>query len=207
MSFFTYVPVPDDDDEQSEPTAVPSWVQPSHNEIPVAVPYAKELGRARNVMLVLERADVYAEGVKFILRVEARYPSSMTFAEREALYRALGDRHYWRDRDAMLSDSLRVGLELADGSTVDSLALTGASWEEKPEGFVLGSFGGSGQGGEQFSTTEEGYWLWPMPPAGIAKLHFAFRGIGIDEGCIDIDTAPLIAAASQVLVIPEPLLP
>lgn len=207
MSFFTYVPVPDDHDEQAAPIAVPGWVQPSHNEIPVAVPYAKELGRARNVMLVLERADVYAEGVKFILRVEARYPSGMTLAEREALSRALGDHHLWGDRAAMLRDSLRVGLELPDGTTVDSFNQTGVTWEEKPDGFVLGSFGGAGQGGEQFSTTEEGYWLWPMPPVGTAKLYFAFRGIGIDEGSVDIETAPLIAAASQVLVIPEPLLP
>ncbi|MBC9944114.1 hypothetical protein ICL81_06240 [Leucobacter sp. cx-328] len=206
MSFFTFVPVPDGD-ENTEPVAVPSWVQPSQDEIPVAVPYVRELGRARNVMLVLERADVYTEGVKFILRVEARYSQGMTSAEKAALSRSLGEHHYWGDQEAYLKDALRVGLEFSDGSVVDSFEGPDRPWGEKPQKFVLSSLGGSGEGSEDYSRTEHGFWLWPLPPQGVMKLHYMHRGIGVDEGTVEIDAAPLIEASSRVLAIPNPILP
>jgi hypothetical protein len=41
------------------------------------------------------------------------------------------------------------------------------------------------------------HWLWPLPPAGPLSFAFAWRDEGVEEATVEIDAAPIRAAAAR----------
>lgn len=196
MAFFTYLPaLPEADEDQVQ---IPAWVHPNQDEIPVAVPLVRELARVPGAALFLQRADVYSEGVSFVFTLRVRLSKDLPESQLEKLRGIDGSFGFGRSRvDPNLE--LRLGITLPGGAAVDSFSENRGEWDQKPDGPVLAAMGG-GRGGDLTRwASEMSVWLWPLPASGQATLHFAYRGIGIEEGAIEFDTEPLVAAARHVL--------
>ncbi|QBE47451.1 hypothetical protein [Leucobacter triazinivorans] len=192
MSFFTALT--DRDEPDHEETRVPAWIQPSPDEIPVAVPLVRELASAPGAALFLQRADVYSDGIVFVLRLDVRFSSALSPEQRDQLRGLTGFGH----QPADIGQELRVGFAFADDSRVDSLGDPEANWDREPEGASLTMLGGGGGGDDHRWTAELQAWLWPLPPAGPADLHFVYGRAGIREGSVEIDLGALVAAAEGV---------
>lgn len=197
MSFFAEIPEPDLTQDVREIRKIPAWVQPSNNELPVAIPLTRILARNPGYALSLLRADVFSSGVMFKLRLDMRYRAAATPAQRDDMHRTLELYGMGRGADA---DRVRLGLALPGGVTVDSgLQIGYPSWDKEPGSPVLSIRGGGGGGDEMGSTTSIDAWLWPLPEAGVATMHFACAGLGLAEGSTEIDTRVLLDAVEGVL--------
>ena len=176
----------------------PAWLEPDADEVPVAVPLMRVLAQADGAVLVLRRADVYSEGVRFVVGVHMRLPANATKEERERMRRVAHDYGFGMSGRG-LSGELRLGVELPGGATADTLSRSNIEWDREPEGPSLVSRGGGGGGDEHRWDSRLDAWLWPLPPAGRATLHFVFEGLGIEEGSFEFDTEPLLEAARGVI--------
>lgn len=189
MSFFT--PLPLFEEPQDEEVRVPAWIQPNPDEIPVAVPLVQELASAPGVSLFLQRADVHGDGIVFVLRLDLRFSPALTVEQRDRLRSAAGFGHPHHE----LEQELRIGLEFSDGSRVESLGHPDVSWDAEPAGASLTMLGGGGDDDDHRWTSELRAWLWPLPPAGSAELHFVYGRAGIREGSVPVDLEALVRAA------------
>jgi hypothetical protein len=45
----------------------------------------------------------------------------------------------------------------------------------------------------------QSFWLWPLPPEGSLSFAIAWPEVGIDETVVEVDTAPLRAAAARAV--------
>ena len=64
---------------------------------------------------------------------------------------------------------------------------------------------GGGGGGRH--TSQVGYWVWPLPPPGPLAFVCEWRAVGIPLTRVEVDAAPIIAAARRATVLwalPDP---
>jgi hypothetical protein len=193
--FFAPLPEPDEGEHVSfEP---PEWVQPPWGVLPGLVPLTRMLGRSDNAALVLRGIEAYPQGVRFLLRA--------VIARQGLEHRAW--RHLTEDLmgpgvGASPSDALRLGISYPDGARIE----VGNPWplpEEAPDGAVLTMLGGGGGGGADRYEFSYDAWLWPFPAPGTLTLHYRWTALGIAEGALELDAAPLLAARAQA----QPLWP
>ena len=201
MSFFSNIPAPEPEADDSAEFRAPAWFVPSEDEVPVAVHIGRVLAEQPGVTFVLQRADVYSQGIQFVFLTAVRATSALSRAEFTTLYEAASGS--FRSNDPRRD--LRIGLTLADGARLDSYrGDNGLDWEHAPSGPVFSLGGGGAHGGSHRMSVHSTGWLWPLPAPGQATLHFSYPGLGVDEGSIDIDLPPLVDAAAGVVFIESP---
>jgi hypothetical protein len=143
--------------------------------------------------VALDTLIISRDGVAAWVAAALAYPTGVCFdlvLVRRHRPTSSAAHHPWfmRPGDA---DGPRFGIGFADGrkATVDR-PLGGP--ESRPD-IVLSNQGG---GGSDRRWTGR-MWLWPLPPPGPLTFAFAWAEQGVDETTVDIDAAPLLAAAAR----------
>lgn len=197
MSFFTYLPGEPDKDDTEARTA-PRWWVPSDDEVPVAVPLVRVLGQAQGVAIVLQRADVYSDGIRLVIRTEVRVGRHVTAAAAARFADVSGHAPGLPVSDLSPETALRFGLTLPSGQTLDPWEQR-IDFETEPDGPVLTGSGGGGGGDARRWSGETTLWLWPLPEPGLAIFHTMYQAAGIEERSFELDLRPLVEAAAGVL--------
>lgn len=196
MSFFPEVERP----AEPRPTQVetPIWVRPPSNELPVPVAVTKVLARRPGAALCLRRIDVYRAGCMFALSVRASRHADMTDDQWIDLMDNLQPHRPFRRRGT--DGSLRVGVELPDGSKVigDDMSRRYPFDGAEPDRPQLTMRGGGGGGSADDFDYRIDAWLWPAPQAGSLRLVYDWPALEFSEGSITIETAPLVTAREDV---------
>ena len=196
MSFFPEV------ERSAEPrparVETPIWVSPPANELPVPVAVTAVLARRPGVALCLRRIDVYRAGCVFALSVRASRPADMTDEQWIDLMDNLQPHRPFRR--GLAEGSLRVGVELPDGSKAISGDMShrypfDGTEPDRPQLTMRG--GGGGGTGEDYGNRMNA-WLWPAPQAGSLRLVYDWAALELNEGSITIETTPLITAQENV---------
>jgi hypothetical protein len=197
MEFFAELP-PVPPMERPTPPPVPEWMNAPANQIPVAMPMARRVARAPGVALHLRRLDVYRTGVVIELQLDLRREPGLDLERGTMIGELLHPRGY-RPGPA---GQLRLGVTLADGTRASADGdFRGHPWslQEPPQVPYLAIVGGGGGGDEDHWSSEARAWLWPLPPAGPLRLHYRFDGVGLEEGSVELDAAPIRAASAGVI--------
>jgi len=190
MQFFSERPEGEQDPEPT-PRALPAWIQPPDGEIPVPLAVGRVLARVPSAALLLKRIDVYSSGCEFRIAVAARrdrsQPEERWFDILDVI-QPMG--HHRRRRSGP-----RVGVTLADGRTATGDEDRPSLERDERTGPIVTLRGGGGGGSDQNYEMTYRAWLWPVPPAGALTLHYAWPGLGIDEGGVELDGARVAEAA------------
>ncbi|HJQ73889.1 MAG TPA: hypothetical protein VJ814_03310, partial [Gaiellaceae bacterium] len=104
--------------------------------------------------------------------------------------------------DGLEPEVLRLGVQFSDGrkaTNVDGRMPFGMPGEpdEPPEGPVLFPRGGGGGDGRW----QQGFWVWPLPPAGPLAFVCEWPAAGIPETRNEIDAALVRDAAADAAVL------
>jgi hypothetical protein len=190
-SFFPPDPYGDDGQGFSTPPMDPWW-RPPEDELPVLVPLAERIAVTPQVALVLTSARVFREGVEF--RVDRRHRRG-DLSERDWQLAQWDFHGPWARRE---TGRLRYGVALGDGSKA-LLDEPGPGFGlERPTGYSLRQSDSSGSGSEAFYLTNDGLWLWPLPPEGPLELVAEWPAQGIPETRVVLDGGALRAVAAGV---------
>jgi len=180
--------------DPGERPAIPAWVQPPPDELPVLLPVGEVLARTEGTVLTVSALKVYSTGV--VIRAESimrrRGESAKDWSW--VMHGGFGA----RDDDA--DNRLRWRVELPGGAFAE---LRGFGyerpWDQEPDGWTLGfANGGGGGGGEDRYEQRHGLWLWPLPPPGPIGLVAEWRERGIDESRVTLDGDAVLEAVLRV---------
>ena len=189
MSFFD--DRPEDTPAQPQPPQQlhartgPPWMgRPAEYFLPALLPWTQLLGRSDDTVAALRGVQVWPDSCTFDVVI---------FARRSLL----------GDRPAYLSpardpDGLRFGVLFADGRRATNRDQH--PWQpgqEPPAGPILNPGGG---GGSSFSFHFD-FHVWPLPPAGPLNLIVEWPSRGITETWTELDTAPILTAATEAVEI------
>ena len=199
MSFDDLFRVEVDEPEPEPPTEhqQPQWHGPLSGELPVAMPLGLILARSERGVVAVSHVLVHSSGFKFELVALVRGLSAgethMIFHEQHAGRVVL---------EELPKGFLRFGIELPDGQRVSNLERPWrrATPEQGPSGPVLTQSGSSGTNTSTDTGVEWsfGYWLWPLPAAGVLRLFCEWPIAEIDLTSVEVDTTPLLEAAANV---------
>jgi len=186
VSFFDPLPEPDHEVVRREQ---PPWVAPPSNELGVGVATSLLLARTERVAVALEGGRAFSTGVELRLVVRRR-----PLSDDEEPWEPLDPfaRHP-RVRGRTPKESLRFGVEFADGSKVTHLDPPHPPGPA-PSTPVLWQRGGSGDQHEHSLHL----WLWPLPPSGPVGFVVMWPGEAIPETRHDLDAAIFLDAAARV---------
>lgn len=191
-SFFP--PDPPSDDVGDVPAFEPTpWWRPPEDEVPVLVPLAERIAVTPQLAVLLVCARVYSDGVEF--RVERRFRRG-DLSERDWQLAQWGFHGPLGMGDP---GRLRYGVGLGDGRKVlmDGPG-AGSPFGDPPDGSLTQS-DGSGSGSERFYRTEDGLWLWPLPPEGPLELVMEWPAQDIPESRVVLDGGRLREAAAGAI--------
>ena len=188
VSFFPLDP-PEDENETVESVAAPWW-KPSDGELAVIFPIGETIARNDKVALILTMARVYSNGVELIIDRRIRRGRA-TRLEWQEMQSAIHN-HFARYDP----DRVRYGVVLGDGQQLIS-DLAPGMYGVTPEKHSLNPSGGNGGGGEDIYRFDDGMWLWPLPPEGPLEVVVQWPAFDIPESHVVLDTAPLLARASE----------
>jgi hypothetical protein len=165
--FFDEAPPPAD---VAEPVDVrpPPWTGPPDNVLGRAVDLAAVLARTPTLAIVADAFRAYPTGVRFTLTV--------AFRLRERAY------------PDPFNSRLLLGVGMADGRRARSHL--GDATAGEPVLWQLGGHGGSRR-------AEMDFWLHPLPPPGPMLVVVKWEDAGVDEHAVEVDAAPLVAAAAE----------
>ncbi|MGN6426444.1 MAG: hypothetical protein ACTHMF_06465 [Leifsonia sp.] len=188
MSFFPADP-PDDEPEGADHVPAPWW-KPSDEELPAPFPIGETIALTERVALILTIARVYSNGVELVVERRVRRGDS--------------SRRDWQELQSRMHDHfgrfdperLRYGVVLGDGQKL-ILDLAPGLHGVAPERHALTHTRGNGGGSEDFSTFEDGMWLWPLPPEGPLEVVAQWPAFGVPESHVVLDSAPLRELASR----------
>jgi hypothetical protein len=169
MGFFDDVPAPEER-FRVEAQRQPDWSGPPENMVGGAVALDVVLANTGDAALALSGAVAYPTGVDLRVIGHRRFTGGLVV------------------HDAF--DHLRFGIGLPDGRRV-----LANRWDDDEATARLANRGGSGGG----LTWQWDYWLWPLPSEGTLKIAVAWEDAGIEETVVDIDSAPLRAAAARAV--------
>jgi hypothetical protein len=193
MGFFEPPPPPPPEPEpEVHDWDVPEWMGPPSNW----------LGAPVALQVVLHRSDQLAIAVTGIVAFRTGFMFSV-LTKATAVLEEMEPHWMWRHRrprEGLPDDLLRFGVQFADGRKATNLTsrLHGLDPDEAPDnGPVLSVRSGGGGGG----SWKQGYWLWPLPPAGELSFVCEWPAHGITETRVAIDATPVIAAAEQAVVL------
>lgn len=156
---------PDDEDRTEEPFA-PPWL-PQQNELGLCIPLNRILARSDRGVIAVRSAIVQSNGTSFDLVAAVR-----GLRQHDAA-RLFHEQHMQDPTEGLPDGFVRVGFELADGSTASNIAhsLRHFAPDNEPDRPILIQHGGGGsQGSRGQVVMQPNYWLWPLPPAGPLKL-------------------------------------
>jgi hypothetical protein len=183
MGFFDDIEAPPPRPEPVEHRS-PPWAGPPTNVVPATVALDVLLVRTPDWAAWIAEASVTPHGLEFTITLVGRR------AEPEPS--AMGPLF-----DGALDGAPRFGVGFADGRR----AVSGeAHHPPSPTGdaateIVLWPRGGSGSRRRWART----FWLWPLPPPGPLTLALTWPAEGIDERLVELDSAPLRAAAARAV--------
>jgi hypothetical protein len=192
VSFFEPRPAGDEPDEHVE-YRTPAWREAPDNMLPASAALDVVLAATPEVGVSICGARVYPEGITFGLQLVRRSKSG----EEERYRPPLLFHGPFREGDP------RFGVAFADGRR--------AELHDRPpheDGPPAIRFAGGGGGGSD-RRWEGRFWLWPLPPEGPLTFAFTWPAKGIEETLVEVDSAPLRAAATRALELwpderPEP---
>lgn len=196
MSFIQQFSFSRDEGEPPEEHAQPAWVGPPEGELGVASPLNLVVGRSEQAVVALTQAASYSNGLLLSFVAQARELESRTARD------LFHDQHPQDPREDDLPDGfLRLGVELPGGAKASNLggrrAMLG---EAEPEGPVFLQRGGRGGHGHRTRVSmDHDYWLWPLPQPGPIRVSCEWPIVGIGFSTVELDGAPLVAAAERVV--------
>ena len=171
---------------------LPDWIHKPSDEVGVLVPHAAVIARSKQALVALAGFHVYSKGVEILLMLRTL---SEFVLDDPTGFRELMRRRIDPTNDSLPDTVFRFGVEFSDGRRATSLDRNwfGPDWQTKPPPSIhLGMTGGGG--GAAFDWQ---FWLWPLPPPGVVTLVCEYPHVGIALTRSEIDTAPLLEAASQ----------
>ncbi len=177
--------------EPDEPPAPPVWDKPD-GAIGVLAADQFVLGRSDDAAIAITGLTAFTTGFEFtltaLLRRHDRHGRTFHFNLR---------RPYLED-DGLPDEFIRLGLQFADGTVATNLDRSPFDLEGiEPVGPLLWERGGGG-GGRRY---DQGYWVWPLPPAGPLTFVCAWPAKGIPESRAEIDAQPILDAATRATVL------
>lgn len=180
MSFFDALPAPE---PPAEPEyRPPPWAVPPENVLPRAVALDAVLARSDDGAAYIAGALAYPQGVVLDVVIVQRQRASAREQRYRPFFMGPGE-----------PEGPRFGVGFADGRK----AVVGRPWGtpdiDRETHAVLSPIGGGGSG----RRWDARLWLWPLPPAGPLTLAFAWPEDGVDETTMEIDAAPIVAAAAK----------
>jgi hypothetical protein len=149
------------------------------------VPLRVVLARGPEMLITLGSIEAYPSGVALELQVVTRQPRPGMRA-----FAGFGE------------DNLRLGVAFADGRKWQG-GFPHNLRKDAPAGPLLMPQGG---GGSEHHYTQ-GFWLWPLPPAGPVTFALTWPEGGIAEAIVQLDGERLRAAAQEAERLWEPLSP
>jgi hypothetical protein len=164
---------------------------PPENELGVALPMRHVLFRTADLVVALLGLVAYTNGVE--LQVVLRRRSMPD--EPDPMHVHMRSRHL-RGHE-LAPEVFRFGIEFADGRKATNVGFRFPPGGEEPDQPALMERGSSG-GGRSWSF---GYWLWPLPPPGPLRVVVEWPAAGVPLTSIEIDGAPLAAAARSADVL------
>lgn len=173
----------------------PDWTGPPDGELGAVVAVGRVLARGDRGVIALSHVLAYSTGLSFDL---AAHVGGL---ERRRARDIFHEQHAADGDPTDLPDGfLRFGLELPDGARVSNLGgrRAWAAPADGPSGPILTQHGGGG--GQSSGTSISwrlGFWLWPLPAAGTLRLQCEWPVAGIGLTGTELDTAPLLEAASR----------
>jgi hypothetical protein len=180
-------------------THQPAWAGPPENTIGAPVELRVLLAHTEQAALGCQRFVSYPSGFEFELTVRLRSEEEAPVDIEQALYgwHRPRPRRGAKDGREIDPEVLRFGIRFADGSKVTNLMGFPHNEVGSPEGPVLMQRGGGGGG----RCWDQGYWVWPLPPAG--KLGFAceWPAAGIPFTISEIDSDPILSAAPRAEIL------
>lgn len=172
----------------------PAWFGPSAQELGVAVNLGAIVGRSGQGVVALSHAVVHSTGLR--LRVVAQVRG----VDRPTVQRIMREDYPFEPGGEPTETFLRLGLELPDGTRVSNLGGRRPRFGEDPDGPVFFEHGGGGSsGGEDSVHAWPSYWLWPLPEPGPLRVSCEWPVVSIPLSTVEIDGAPLVAAAERVV--------
>jgi hypothetical protein len=160
----------------------PEWSQPPENVMPAAVALDALIVRRDDVAVWMADALAYPTGLAFGVVVVRRHRPPPHQRHR-AWFMGPGE-----------PGGPRFGAGFADGRrTAIDRALR--SRDPGPPQIVLSHRGGGGSD----RSWHGAMWLWPLPPEGPLTFAFAWPEEGVEEVTVDVDSAPIRAAAARAV--------
>jgi len=192
VSFFEPPPPPELPEEVHE--RKPWWGAPT-NELGVSTGLRVLLVRTDDVAVSVIDAVAFKSGVQLKLVAARRRPS---LADPFELHHQFA--HRMQAGGDLPPELLRFGVEFSDGRKATSLGSgPAASFSlhsdegSEPQGPLLLPGGGGGDD----ARWESEFWLWPLPPPGPLAVVIEWPAEGIELTREEVDSAPIIEAASR----------
>jgi hypothetical protein len=191
VSFFEPPPPPPPEPQIPQP----AWIGPAENVLGAGVGLGFVLARNEDVGIGVTGFIAEPNGVSFLVDFRRRFGA---FPGTD-WGRPFPPEHPWPGRD---ETGFRFGVELSDGrrlTTLDAVHDPGPG-PRRPMPPRLIPRGGGGGGQHSY---QQGYWLWPLPPPGPLAFVCEWRAAGIALTRVEIDAAPIIAAAARATTLWE----
>jgi hypothetical protein len=191
---FSFSHDPGTGEQESVPYVPPPWQAPPEDELGTYVAVSTILGRSEQAVVALAGAVAYSSGVTLDVRAVAR-----GMRERDA-NRFFHEQHLFDPEEEPSPAFLRLGIELPGGERVSNLEGRRQRFAESEPGsaVLVPSGGGGGSSGGGRVSMRPSYWLWPLPAAGALTFFVEWPAVEIALTRTEVDTAPILAAASAV---------
>ena len=151
------------------------------NEIPVAVPMHVVLVRNADVAVVVLGLHAYTTGLRFDVAVRIREP----LAGRDLSESVFG-------LGPVTEGRFRLGVEYADGrrTRIEGRSISPDDIAIRP-----------GEGGSSERSTDQSWWIHPLPPAGALTFVVSCGAAEIPETQTVVDATPIAQAAASVVTL------
>jgi hypothetical protein len=179
-------PVPEEEPEHMQPP----WHAPPENRIGGGVGLEIVLFRTEDIAVTAERFLAYPTGVAFKLVRRFRTAEISWGLDPDSGFHFRGRGPRTEEEAAR---RLRFGVRFPDGSKATDMS----PWwhhDKPPSPPVIVQSGGGGGGGRYWS---EGWWLWPLPAAGVFEFAIQWPAAGVALTFKEVDARPFREAAER----------
>jgi hypothetical protein len=153
------------------------------------------LARTDTVVVAAGRIAVYPEGFEFTVWVVGRPGEELAHFD---LPLAWAGRPRRAKSGEVPPEIFRFGIQFSDGSkatTLEAHRYIGRPPEQPPSGPVLWGRHGGSRGA---NSSEQVYWVWPLPPEGPLAFVCEWPANNIPLTRVEIDAGVILQAATRV---------